>query len=325
MPLPLASFPIASTTDPEEAQAVLSRELMNLRFRTLRDRRRFRLDLNGVPLGRTAIAFNQFYSETTVDAGEVDETLLLAGGIGAPTIVHLDEEQIDTTQRWAVCTSLRKLLIERPPGSGVIFIRTKREAIEDRFREIVDRRPARPIVFERSVDRSSGVGAQVRRLLAFAIDESQRDESILHNPLLRANLDDMLLTVLLMLSNNCCRELMEGRRLAIAPGLVRRAEEFLEAHATEPVTISDVVNVCGCSRRALFSAFRKYRGYSPMQFLTESRLKCARMALRSPTAGETVTSIAEACGFSHLGRFSDIYRKRYGESPSETLRKAVGG
>jgi AraC-like DNA-binding protein len=325
MLLPLASHPITSTTDPEEAQAVLSRQLMNLRFQRLRDRRQFRLDMNGVSLGRTAIVCNQFHAETIVDAGEVDETLLLAFGIGALTIARLDGESIDTTKRWAVCTSSRKLVIERSADSGVVFIRAGREAIEDRFREILDRRPARPIVFDRSVDGASGVGAQAHRLLTFAIDESQRNDSIRQHPLLRANLDDMLLDVLLMLPNNFSGELREGRRPAAAPGLVRRAEEFLEAHSREPVTISDVVDVCGCSRRALFTAFEKYRSYTPMQFLAQSRLRSAHMALRSPTAEDTVTSIAVACGFSHLGRFSSIYLQRYGEPPSETLRKAING
>jgi transcriptional regulator GlxA family with amidase domain len=100
---------------------------------------------------------------------------------------------------------------------------------------------------------------------------------------------------------------------------------FDDEHGLVPITISDVVDVVGCSRRALFSAFRKYRGYTPMRFLTESRLRSAHMALRSPTAEDTVTSIAVACGFSHLGRFASIYVQRFGESPSETLRKAIGG
>lgn len=322
-PLPLAHFPIASTTDPDEAQAVLSGQLMNLRFLTVRDRHRFRLDMNGLRLGRTAIAFNQFGSETTVDPGRVEETLVVALGLGPPTIVSLDEESIDTTKRWAVCACSRRLLIQRPPGSGVVFIRVGREAIDERLREILDRRPAKPIVFQRSVDVASGVGAQARRLLHFAIDESRRDDTILRNPLLRSSLDDMLLSLVLTLPNNYLGEILEGRRLA-APGIVRRAEEFLEAHATEPITISDVVEACGCSRRALFNAFRKYRGYTPRQFLADSRLHRAHMALRSPSEGDTVASVAEVCGFPHLGRFSEVYRKRFGESPSATLRKAGG-
>ena len=77
-------------------------------------------------------------------------------------------------------------------------------------------------------------------------------------------------------------------------------------------------------RSDLVAAFRKHRGYSPMQFLTECRLNCAHLTLSSPMVGDTVGAIATRYGFSNLGRFSVLYRERYGESPSVVLRKALG-
>jgi transcriptional regulator GlxA family with amidase domain len=41
-------------------------------------------------------------------------------------------------------------------------------------------------------------------------------------------------------------------------------------------------------------------------------------------AGQTTTSIAYECGFGHLGNFAQVYRSRFGESPSETLRRSRG-
>ena len=139
--------------------------------------------------------------------------------------------------------------------------------------------------------------------------------------MLRAGFDDMLVSALLALPNNYRDELEGLPRASAAPSTVRRAEEFMEGHATKAITVSDVVAECGCGRSALYDAFRRFRGYTPMQFLVESRLKAAREALRSPSPGDTVTSIAYACGFPHLGRFSETYRRRFGERPSETLRR----
>ena len=39
--------------------------------------------------------------------------------------------------------------------------------------------------------------------------------------------------------------------------------------------------------------------------------------------GRHVTEIATALGFVELGRFSVEYRRAFGESPSETLRRAL--
>jgi transcriptional regulator GlxA family with amidase domain len=36
-----------------------------------------------------------------------------------------------------------------------------------------------------------------------------------------------------------------------------------------------------------------------------------------------VTTVAQSVGFSHMGRFSALYRQAFGESPSESLRRAL--
>ena len=39
-----------------------------------------------------------------------------------------------------------------------------------------------------------------------------------------------------------------------------------------------------------------------------------------PEDGVTVTEVAQHWGFGHLGSFAVLYRKRFGESPSQTLK-----
>jgi transcriptional regulator GlxA family with amidase domain len=47
----------------------------------------------------------------------------------------------------------------------------------------------------------------------------------------------------------------------------------------------------------------------------------AHRLLAAPLPGQTITSVAYDCGFGHLGEFAQNYRSRFGESPSETLRR----
>ena len=324
MRYPLASFPIVSTRDTDEAQSILSRELVGVRFKRVRDRRAFRLEMNGVHLGRTMAGYNQYASDILVDAGEVDDIVALAIGTGPPSVFYLDGKPLVCTAKGAVIAPSRRVVIDRPAGSGIYMIRAKSNAIQERLREVLGRLPQKPIGFHRGVDLAHGVGAHARRLLDVLVETVQRDSAFLDHPLLRAGFDDLLLNALLALPNTYSDELMGGRRLPGAPRVVRRAEAFMEAHATEPITVSDLVTLCGCSRRALFGAFRKYRGYTPMQFLADCRLKSARETLQSLSPRDTVSSIAYACGFAHPGRFANAYRRRFGESPSETLRKAGG-
>jgi AraC-like DNA-binding protein len=57
-----------------------------------------------------------------------------------------------------------------------------------------------------------------------------------------------------------------------------------------------------------------------LSFLRERRFEVARARLLASSAA-TVTDVAVASGFEHLGRFSVEYKKRYGESPTQTLRR----
>jgi len=45
--------------------------------------------------------------------------------------------------------------------------------------------------------------------------------------------------------------------------------------------------------------------------------------LQAALPGETVTAIALECGFGNLGEFASRYRRRFGEKPSETFRRAA--
>ena len=318
----LSNLPVVSTNDTDEAQSVICRELNDVRFQKIRDRQRFHFQMNGVHLGRTMIGYNKFDTETVVDAGTVEDAVILVTSVGAPTITEVDGESVDCSEKGAVMSPARRVVHYRPTNGGVFVIRARIEAIESLFYEVMGRLPANPIRFDSYVDLTNGVGAQAHSLLNFLVDDFQRGGAVLKNPLLKASYDDLLLNTLLSLPNSHSNELMEGPKLSVAPRLVRRAEEFLAEHATQPITISDVAVYCECSRRALFNAFRNFRNYTPMQFLADSRLRSARKTLQSPSPADTVSSIAYVHGFSHLSRFSEMYRKRFGEKPSETLRKA---
>ncbi len=101
---------------------------------------------------------------------------------------------------------------------------------------------------------------------------------------------------------------------------VRAAEDIMRARSDEALSVVDIARDVGVGLRSLQLAFQKLRGMGPRDVLNDIRLQRARLLLTKPKEGDTVTSIALDCGFSHLGRFSQAYRRAFGESPSETLR-----
>jgi len=87
------------------------------------------------------------------------------------------------------------------------------------------------------------------------------------------------------------------------------------------VTLADLVAAAGVAGRTLLQHFRDAKGVSPIRYLRNARFAKVREALARAQPGDSVTAIAMSWGFTHMGRFAVEYRKRFGESPSETLRQ----
>ena len=105
---------------------------------------------------------------------------------------------------------------------------------------------------------------------------------------------------------------------------MRRAEDYIEAHWDQPITIEALALVTNSSARSIFYAFRQSRGYSPMAFVKQIRLRHAREMLMAPLPDTTVADVAFACGFSNLGHFAKDYAALFGQRSSETLNAARG-
>jgi len=103
-----------------------------------------------------------------------------------------------------------------------------------------------------------------------------------------------------------------------------RAEDFLQAHYFEPLRLEDIAGSAGVTPRRLQALFKATTGKTPWQRLAEIRLDHAHRALSDLLGDRSVTEIAMDCGIFHLGRFSQAYRAKYGETPSVTLMRARG-
>ena len=98
----------------------------------------------------------------------------------------------------------------------------------------------------------------------------------------------------------------------------------MRAHHNDRVPLADLCRMCGMSERALRNAFYSVRGMSPNRAIRVDRLAHVRRALSDPLgAARTVTHVAADHGFFELGRFAAAYRQMFGETPSDTRRRAV--
>ena len=144
-------------------------------------------------------------------------------------------------------------------------------------------------------------------------------------PIMQSELQQAMITSLLLASTNNYSGLLHGEPMTAAPWQVRRAEQYIETNWDQPITIEALVAATNISARSLFSSFKAGRGYSPMDFVKRVRLRHARQKLSTPDVGTSVSAVAFECGFGNPGHFAGDYHHHFGERPSDTLRRSRSG
>jgi AraC-like DNA-binding protein len=102
--------------------------------------------------------------------------------------------------------------------------------------------------------------------------------------------------------------------------IAREAISFMSEMEHEPISIRAVCEMIGRSQRTLEMGFADLVGITPKRFLTLIRLHRARRLLLSGKVNR-VTAAAIENEFYHFGRFAELYRNIFGETPVATLRK----
>jgi len=103
---------------------------------------------------------------------------------------------------------------------------------------------------------------------------------------------------------------------------IRRARELLHRNLENTYYMSDLVRELKINDRSLQYMFRKNLGISPKHYLKQLRLNAINQELVSAKERDmNIKEIAMKYNFFHMGHFSKEYKKMFGETPSETLKK----
>lgn len=103
---------------------------------------------------------------------------------------------------------------------------------------------------------------------------------------------------------------------------LRRALQYVDDHAGQPITVVDIAEAARLSPRGLYAAFQRELDTTPMAHLREVRLAAARDELRLlDPAASTVEAVALRWGFVRASRFRQRYAARFGETPDDTLAR----
>ena len=97
--------------------------------------------------------------------------------------------------------------------------------------------------------------------------------------------------------------------------------EWIQANLHAPISLTELEQRSGYSRRNLQLAFNQRFGCGPIQWIRRQRLELARQHLLNPSPSDTVAAISARLGFRNLSAFSRDFHGVYGIRPSEVLRE----
>lgn len=202
-------------------------------------------------------------------------------------------------------------------------VRFDAAALRLHLADLLGRPLPRPLVFDPVLDLTTGRGRTLYDNLAFMATQLNRTESMFTDSVAAvANLEQGLMTGLLLAADSNYRDLLDDPGSALPSRIVRQVVTQIERDPSAPHTIAALAREHGVSVRSLERAFRRDLGATPSAYLRQLRLRQARELLRtSASDAVTVGQVARSLGFVHPGRFAVAYRRTYGETPSETLRR----
>ena len=209
------------------------------------------------------------------------------------------------------------------PGFEHFGLRIKADSLLNKLAALIGVTPSRKLVFDQTTRSNGSAIGNLRRMLTFFTAELESLGSTTPS-LAIAELEQALIVSFICNNPNNYSAFLDDRLRPAASWQVRRAEEYIEAHWDQPITIEELVRVTSASARTIFHQFKQSRGLSPMAFVKEVRLRRARDMLERTDVSHSVTETALTCGFGNLGHFAKDYFKRFGERPSDTIKRRKG-
>ncbi|MBY5533847.1 AraC family transcriptional regulator [Rhizobium leguminosarum] len=177
------------------------------------------------------------------------------------------------------------------------------------------------IDFHPHIDLTSGPGLVFQQIVSSLHRGLSGNGPLQRSPLAASSLCDAAIYLLLETCPNRYSNELALPAPAPAPRHVKWAIDFMQEHIAEPISLNDIALAAKVSVRTLQQGFRQFRQTTPMSYLQDLRMAAAHRDLLESDARQAIADVALKWGFMHPGRFAAEYRQRFGQLPSQTLKR----
>ena len=123
-----------------------------------------------------------------------------------------------------------------------------------------------------------------------------------------------------LLKHNVCMETPGAHSVCFD-----RLVQYIDERIKDNLTAESLAAHSRMSLRSLYLLFERNARTTPKNYIRQKKLERVHSTLMDTTQNiHNVTAIALDYGFTHLGRFSELYKSTFGMLPSEALRRRGG-
>ncbi|MCK9815140.1 AraC family transcriptional regulator [Pseudomonas sp. MAFF 302046] len=273
--------------------------------------------------GRLSLNRLEYGTRVTIDPGRLEDFFLIQVPIaGRARIVCNGQDFISSPSKASLISPNLPLSMCWEADAPQLALRIERSEVEHHCAQHLGHVLDSPLEFHPELDLTQASGGYFLQLITLLADAITQAQHPLHHSLVLKQFESVLINALVYGQPNNLQPQLEcaGKPKALLPYFVKRTEEYMRAHAGEPLSIEQLAEHAGVSVRTLFAGFRDFCDTTPMAYLRNLRLEQVHLELSQLGPEASVTEIAFKWGFAHLGRFAQEYKKRYGEAPSTTRR-----
>lgn len=323
--LPLRGAEVTETRSVDQARLRLSRAYRPHKLLPGRDHDRFLFRHHMLRLDGALLNTLEYGAEVHIDPGDFDSFYMIEFPLSGGVSGQFGTDAFTSSARYGqVLSPGRPIRSVWASGTRQLMLRVDRETVRQRLCDLTGLAVRRPPQFRPTFALDTALGRRIVGLMKMMAEEAALADRHGDKAPTTAPLIDALLASILRHQPHDQTAVLDAGRDALAPAHVSRAAAFMEANATQPLSIGDVARIVGVSERALLEGFRRFKGTSPYAFLQARRLDRAKRLLSDPVESTPVADIARACGIPHAGRFAQSYRARFGETPSSVRRRLSG-
>ena len=316
----LAQHSVLKTVDPDRARHCVSQKFCDHKLDISDSGKALSLNYNHVAGQNVSVNYLHYGANVTIDPGMLCSFYLLQIPLsGNARVQHRGEDVVAGVKTATVLNPDRPTKMQWQTNCRKLLLQIDKSHLDLVAETLTGAPLPGPVRFRTGVDLNSQNGAALKRLImncVSTVEHGQAFQGKINASDLQIEFD--LASALLMLQQSNVSHIVHAPCGGATTRSLKLAMDYIHANLHEAISLSDIALHAEVSMRMLQKGFSRRYGLTPMRYLKNARLDVARYQLMARQNTPPVTLVAFNSGFSHLGRFAQEYKERFGCSPNET-------